>query len=146
MAPGGNPTSEASSATRSADSGVASSGLSTTEQPADATEQPPAGTAPASGQAAPPAGGQPQTPAGTTPPAGATEQPAAEHPATEPPAAAAQVAGNFKYIGVAGCAVCHRGASKGAIFEQWQAAETAAVAAAFGPNRYMGDDMYELAF
>ena len=33
-----------------------------------------------------------------------------------------------------------------AIFEQWQAAEAAAVAAAFGPNRYMGDAMYELAF
>lgn len=32
-----------------------------------------------------------------------------------------------------------------AIFEQWQAAETAAVAAAFGPNRYMGDAMYEIA-
>ena len=31
-----------------------------------------------------------------------------------------------------------------AIFDQWQAAETAAVAAAFGPNRYMGDAMYEL--
>ncbi|MEO7391542.1 MAG: hypothetical protein ABIU58_05170 [Ramlibacter sp.] len=30
------------------------------------------------------------------------------------------------------------------IFEQWQAAETAAVAAAFGPNRYMGDAMYEI--
>lgn len=33
-----------------------------------------------------------------------------------------------------------------AVFEQWQAAETAAVAAAFGPNRYMGDAMYEIAF
>jgi hypothetical protein len=33
-----------------------------------------------------------------------------------------------------------------AIFEQWHAAETAAVAAAFGPNRYMGDAMYEIAF
>ena len=32
------------------------------------------------------------------------------------------------------------------IFEQWQAAELAAVAAAFGPNRYMGDAMYEIAF
>ena len=32
-----------------------------------------------------------------------------------------------------------------AVFEQWQAAETAAVAAAFGPNRYMGDAMYEIA-
>ena len=32
------------------------------------------------------------------------------------------------------------------IFCQWQAAETAAVAAAFGPNRTMGDAMYELAF
>lgn len=31
-----------------------------------------------------------------------------------------------------------------AIFEQWQAAEAAAVAAAFGPNRYMGDAMYEI--
>ena len=31
-----------------------------------------------------------------------------------------------------------------AIFDQWQAAETAAVAAAFGPNRYMGDAMYEI--
>lgn len=30
------------------------------------------------------------------------------------------------------------------IFDQWQAAETAAVAAAFGPNRYMGDAMYEI--
>jgi hypothetical protein len=30
------------------------------------------------------------------------------------------------------------------IYEQWQAAETAAVAAAFGPNRYMGDAMYEI--
>jgi hypothetical protein len=30
------------------------------------------------------------------------------------------------------------------IFEQWRAAETAAVAAAFGPNRYMGDAMYEI--
>ena len=33
-----------------------------------------------------------------------------------------------------------------AIFDQWQAAETAAVAAAFGPNRYMGDAMYEISF
>ncbi|MFC5497590.1 hypothetical protein ACFPOE_08605 [Caenimonas terrae] len=33
-----------------------------------------------------------------------------------------------------------------AVFEQWQAAESAAVAAAFGPNRYMGDAMYEIAF
>lgn len=31
-----------------------------------------------------------------------------------------------------------------AIFEQWQAAETAAVAATFGPHRYMGDAMYEI--
>jgi hypothetical protein len=31
-----------------------------------------------------------------------------------------------------------------AIFDQWQAAEKAAVAAAFGPNRYMGDAMYEI--
>jgi hypothetical protein len=31
-----------------------------------------------------------------------------------------------------------------AIFDQWRAAETAAVAAAFGPNRYMGDAMYEI--
>ena len=31
-----------------------------------------------------------------------------------------------------------------AIFDQWQAAETAAVHAAFGPNRYMGDAMYEI--
>jgi hypothetical protein len=31
-----------------------------------------------------------------------------------------------------------------AVFEQWRAAETAAVAAAFGPNRYMGDADYEI--
>ena len=31
-----------------------------------------------------------------------------------------------------------------AIYDQWRAAETAAVAAAFGPNRYMGDAMYEI--
>lgn len=31
-----------------------------------------------------------------------------------------------------------------AVFDQWRAAETAAVAAAFGPNRYMGDAMYEI--
>ena len=36
------------------------------------------------------------------------------------------------------------GEAERAIFEQWQAAETAAVAAAFGPNRYMGDAMYEI--
>jgi hypothetical protein len=30
------------------------------------------------------------------------------------------------------------------IFDQWQAAETAAVAAAFGANRYMGDAMFEI--
>jgi hypothetical protein len=30
------------------------------------------------------------------------------------------------------------------VFEQWRAAETAAVAAAFGPNRYMGDAMFEI--
>jgi hypothetical protein len=30
------------------------------------------------------------------------------------------------------------------IFEQWQQAETAAVAAAFGTHRYMGDAMYEI--
>lgn len=30
------------------------------------------------------------------------------------------------------------------VLEQWRAAETAAVAAAFGPNRYMGDAMYEI--
>jgi len=30
------------------------------------------------------------------------------------------------------------------IFTQWQAAETAAVTAAFGPHRYMGDAMYEI--
>jgi GTPase Era involved in 16S rRNA processing len=31
-----------------------------------------------------------------------------------------------------------------AIFDQWQAAETAAVTAAFGSHRYMGDAMYEI--
>lgn len=31
-----------------------------------------------------------------------------------------------------------------AVFEQWQLAETAAVAAAFGTHRYMGDAMYEI--
>jgi len=31
-----------------------------------------------------------------------------------------------------------------AIFDQWQTAVTAAVAAVFGPNRYMGDAMYEI--
>jgi hypothetical protein len=31
-----------------------------------------------------------------------------------------------------------------AIYDQWQAAETAAVAAAFGSHRYMGDAMYEI--
>ena len=31
-----------------------------------------------------------------------------------------------------------------AVFDQWQAAETAAVAATFGPHRYMGDAMYEI--
>jgi hypothetical protein len=30
------------------------------------------------------------------------------------------------------------------VLDQWRAAETAAVAAAFGPNRYMGDAMYEI--
>lgn len=30
------------------------------------------------------------------------------------------------------------------IFNSWQAAETTAVAEAFGPNRYMGDAMYEI--
>ncbi len=30
------------------------------------------------------------------------------------------------------------------ILDQWQAAELAAITAAFGPNRYMGDAMYEL--
>ena len=30
------------------------------------------------------------------------------------------------------------------IFEQWHAAETAALAAAFGTHRYMGDAMYEI--
>ena len=31
-----------------------------------------------------------------------------------------------------------------AVFDQWQAAETAAMAATFGPHRYMGDAMYEI--
>ena len=31
-----------------------------------------------------------------------------------------------------------------AVFDQWQAAEAAAVAAAFGTHRYMGDAMYEI--
>lgn len=31
-----------------------------------------------------------------------------------------------------------------AIFVQWQEAQTAAVAAAFGTHRYMGDAMYEI--
>ncbi len=30
------------------------------------------------------------------------------------------------------------------VFTQWHEAEVAAVAAAFGPNRYMGDAMYEI--
>ncbi|QJW83917.1 hypothetical protein HK414_07825 [Ramlibacter terrae] len=30
------------------------------------------------------------------------------------------------------------------VLESWREAETAAVAAAFGPNRYMGDAMYEI--
>ena len=30
------------------------------------------------------------------------------------------------------------------VFDQWQAAEVAALAATFGPNRYMGDAMYEI--
>ena len=31
-----------------------------------------------------------------------------------------------------------------AIFDQWQAAESAAVTATFGSHRYMGDAMYEI--
>jgi hypothetical protein len=30
------------------------------------------------------------------------------------------------------------------VFEQWHGAEAAALAAAFGTHRYMGDAMYEL--
>lgn len=30
------------------------------------------------------------------------------------------------------------------VFEQWQGAESAALAAAFGTHRYMGDAMYEI--
>ncbi|MBG9388591.1 hypothetical protein [Caenimonas aquaedulcis] len=30
------------------------------------------------------------------------------------------------------------------VVEQWQAAELAAVSAVFGPNRYMGDAMFEI--
>ena len=30
------------------------------------------------------------------------------------------------------------------VLEQWRCAELAAVTAAFGPNRYMGDAMYEI--
>jgi hypothetical protein len=30
------------------------------------------------------------------------------------------------------------------VFNQWRTAELAAVTAAFGPNRYMGDAMYEI--
>lgn len=30
------------------------------------------------------------------------------------------------------------------VFDQWQAAESAAVTAAFGPNRYMGDAQFEI--
>ena len=30
------------------------------------------------------------------------------------------------------------------VLEQWRSAESAAVAAAFGPNRYMGDAMYAI--
>jgi hypothetical protein len=30
------------------------------------------------------------------------------------------------------------------VIDQWRLAEQAAVAAAFGPNRYMGDAMYEI--
>lgn len=30
------------------------------------------------------------------------------------------------------------------VLDTWRAAEAAAVAAAFGPNRYMGDAMYEI--
>lgn len=30
------------------------------------------------------------------------------------------------------------------VFNQWQAAESAAVTAAFGPNRYMGDAQFEI--
>ncbi|MEP6792629.1 MAG: hypothetical protein ABI907_14770 [Ramlibacter sp.] len=30
------------------------------------------------------------------------------------------------------------------IFSQWQSAEAAALSATFGPNRYMGDAMYEI--
>lgn len=31
-----------------------------------------------------------------------------------------------------------------AVFDQWQAAEAAAVVAVFGPHRHMGDGMYEI--
>ena len=30
------------------------------------------------------------------------------------------------------------------VFDQWQAAESAAVTAAFGPHRYMGDAQFEI--
>ena len=30
------------------------------------------------------------------------------------------------------------------VFDQWQAAESAALTATFGPHRYMGDAMYEI--
>ena len=32
------------------------------------------------------------------------------------------------------------------VLAQWRAAESAAVAAAFGPNRYMGDAMYSIEY
>jgi hypothetical protein len=30
------------------------------------------------------------------------------------------------------------------VFDQWQAAESAAITAAFGPNRYMGEPQFEI--
>lgn len=98
-----------------------------------------AGLPPPAVPATPPAGGKekPATPApadtGSTPlPAGGKQPPAVN----EPPAAdqASETAddagkaaappgevGDFQYVGVAACSMCHKGAAKGSIYEIWLA-------------------------
>ncbi|MDM7916519.1 MAG: multiheme c-type cytochrome [Candidatus Eisenbacteria bacterium] len=86
---------------------------------AETRETAPGGTP---SQAAEPSSPSPESPPETT------EKPTE----ATTPAPAAAPAGNFKYVGVQACAICHKGASKGSIYEVWLASPHAQAFEALG--------------
>ncbi len=120
QSPAGQPpaTSEPNAETRS-ERPAAPGGAGSGEKPATPSGggQQPASSTPA------PSTPAPSTPAPNTPVP--NEPPPAQQPPATPPQGSPAPTGNFKYVGVAACAMCHKGPSKGSIYETWLASDHA---------------------